>query len=147
MANPLAALGIVAGLIAGFLIYRRKKKWLFAIMGALLTFLAVGTPFHCIIVSAAGGILINKLLYKWVKKNWLAFFISLLGIFLIALVLSETGKLYILIKAAGPMGLGEALAKGIGMGIMYALFVLSGIASYIIASLGTSIHRGVKRKA
>lgn len=36
MANPVAALGIVARLIAGYLLYRRRDSWLRAVMGAVL---------------------------------------------------------------------------------------------------------------
>ncbi len=36
MANPVAALGIVAGLITGYLRYRRRDSWLRAVMGAVL---------------------------------------------------------------------------------------------------------------
>ncbi len=146
MANPLAAIGIVVGIIVGFLIYRRKRKWWLGVIGFFVTLLAIATALHCIIVSAAAGIWINGLLYKWIKKNWAAFFISLLGIFLIALILSGTGKLYIQMKVEGPFGLGEGLAIGIGMAIMLGLFILSGIASYVLASLGTSIHRGIKKR-
>jgi len=146
MANPLFALGIVIGLVVGILIWRRKKKLLYGIIGFFVALLAVGTPLHCIIVPAVAGIWINKLLYKRIKRNWTSFLISLLGIFLIVLVLSGTGKLYIPIKAEGPMGLGEALAKGIGMALAYILFILSGIVSYLFASLGVSIYRGIKKK-
>ena len=144
MANPLAAVGIFIGLIVGFLIYRYKKKWWLGAIGFILTLIAIATPFHCIIIPTLLGIYINKLLYKYVKINWASFLISLAGIFLIALILSGTGKLYIQTKAEGPMGLGEAIGTGIAMALAYALFILAGIISYIIATSTTSIQRWIK---
>ena len=52
-------------------------------------------------------------------------------------ILSVTGRLYLTLYAAGPMGLGEALAKGITMGLFFVISILVGSVIYILASGGT----------
>lgn len=141
MANPLAAFGIVTGLIAVFLVYRSRKRWQPVIASSILVFLALGTPLQCVILPAIAGIWVNKRLYRYREINWFAFLVSLPGVIVVATFLSGTGRLYLTLYAAGPMSLGAALGKGITMGLLYLLFVVAGVVSYALASLGTSIWR------
>lgn len=146
MANPLVAFGIIFGIIAGLLAYKYKKKWWLVIVIAVVTFLGVGTPAHFAIVPALIGVLINKLLYKYIKINWVSLLVSLPGVFLIVGILAGTGKLYLKLSHSGPVGIGEAIGIGVAMGIAYALFILMGIISYVIATLVTSICRWIKNR-
>ena len=45
-ANPIPALGVLAGLAAGAIVYVREKTLRGAAVAAAVGFLAVGTPLH-----------------------------------------------------------------------------------------------------
>ena len=49
MADPMLALGIIAGLGAGFLMYRRDVSWTRTFGVAVYFFLMLGTPFFFIL--------------------------------------------------------------------------------------------------
>ncbi len=83
----------------------------------------------------------NKRLYCYQESNRFAFLASLPSVIGVYATLSVTGKLYLTLYAAGPMGLGAALAKGIAMGLLYAFAILGGSVIYILASGGASLWR------
>jgi hypothetical protein len=109
------------------------------VIGAVFAFLTVGTPLHFLILHVAAGIWVNRRLYCYRESNRLAFLASLPGVIGIYAILSVTGRLYLTIYAAGPMGLGAALAKGIAMGLFFA--ILDSSVVYILASEGASLWR------
>ena len=97
-----------------------------------------------IIISIALGYFVHKLFHKWVKRNWLAFLLSLLGIFPLIFILVGIGRLLILRPITGPVGLGEALGIGIAMALFFALFIAFGIIIYLATII--SIYHWVKKK-
>lgn len=141
MADFILLLGIAVGLAAAFFAYRKKKKIWLALMWFVIGMLGIGTVAHCLIVPALLAVFANKLLFKWLRKNWAAFLVSLLGVFLVIFLLSKTGWLYLTLQVEGPVGLGEALGAGIAMGLGFIFFILAGILSYFAATSVTSILR------
>lgn len=146
MSLLLIALGIIFGIIAAAFAYWKTRKIYLALLWLVLVFLAIGTFLHCIILPVIAGIYFNKWLYKHLKKNWLAFLVSLLGLVLIALLLAQTGKLYVPMKVEGSAGIGGALAKGIGLALLYLLFIIAGLASYAVAIIFIFVYRVVKKR-
>jgi len=80
------------------------------------------------------GIGINVFLYKIFKKNLFAFLLSLLGIPIVGEILK--GIINSMLPK-GPMGVGSALAGGIGA----AIAIIMGVICYTIASLGICVYR------
>lgn len=108
--------------------------------------LAVIGFFLGLIASIVSGYFVHKFLYHHLKKNWLAFLLSLPGLLPLGLLLSGLGKLLIVRTVSGPMGLGEALGAGIGMAIFYVLFILTGLALYLITLITVTTYHWVKKK-
>ena len=140
-ANPAVALGVLSGLAAGAFIYRREKSVRRAAVAAVIAFLALGTPLHFIIVPAFAGYHANKLVYRYIDRNWSSFLVSLLGLPVLFAVLQATGRLYVTLSAPGPLDLGGVIAVGIGMGLLFALLIIAGTASYALSSLFASFRR------
>ncbi len=140
-ANPAVALGIVSGLAAGAFIYVREKSPKKAALAAVTAFLALGTPLHFIVVPVFAGYHVNNLLHRYIDRNWATFLVSLLGLPVLFGVLQATGRLYVTLSAPGPLDLGGALAVGVGMGLLFALFIVAGTVSYALSSLFASFRR------
>ena len=140
-ANPAVALGIVSGLATGAFIYVREKSPKRAALVAVTAFLALGTPLHFIIVPVFAGDYANKLIYRYLDRNWASFLVSLLGLPLLFAALQATGRLYVTLSLPGPLDLGGALAVGIGMGLLFALLIVAGTVSYALSSLFASFRR------
>ena len=100
--------------------------------------------FLSISISILFGFFIHKLLYKWLKRNWLAFLLSLLGILPLIMILSGICRLLILRPVSGPVGLGEALGIGIGMAIACILFILLGLILYLATLIVVTIYCWIK---
>lgn len=98
------------------------------------------------IASIVSGFFVHRFLYHKLKKNWLAFLISLLGLIPLGLLLSILGKLLILRTIPGPMGLGEGLGAGIGMAIIFSLFIFIGLALYITTVIIMTVYHWIKKK-
>lgn len=140
-ANPAVALGIVSGLAAGAFIYVREKSPKKAALAAVTAFLALGTPLHFIVVPVFAGYHVNNLLHRYIDRNWASFLVSLLGLPVLFGVLQATGGLYVTLSVPGPLDLGGALAVGVGMGLLFALFIVAGTVSYALSSLFASFRR------
>jgi hypothetical protein len=140
-ANPAVALGILSGLAAGAFNYIRQKSVKRAALTAVIAFLALGTPLHFIIVLVFAGYHANKLLHRYLDRNWSSFIVSLLGLPVLFGVLQATGRLYVTLSVPGPLDLGGALAVGITMGLLYALLIVAGSVSYVLSSLYASYRR------
>jgi len=98
------------------------------------------------IASIVSGFFVHKFLYHHLKKNWLAFLLSLLGMIPLGFLLSILGKLLILKTISGPSDLGGALAIGIGMALFYIFFIIIGLALYLITVIILTIYHWVKKK-
>jgi hypothetical protein len=140
-ANPILAVGVAAGLIWGSYTYYKSRKARLSLLQAVIVALALGTPLYFVLVPVALGAALNGLAYRYLKRNWISFFASLLGLPPLFGLLQATGGLFVSLTRAGPMNLGQALAVGIGIGIMYALLILAGIGSYVLSSLYASFRR------
>jgi hypothetical protein len=140
-ANPAVALGIVSGLAVGAFIYVREKSPKKAALAAVTAFLALGTPIHFIIVPVFAGYHANKLIHRYIDRNWASFLVSLLGLPILFAVLQATGRLYVTLSVPEPLDLGGALAVGIGMGLLFALLIVAGAVSYALSSLFASLRR------
>jgi hypothetical protein len=139
--HPILALGVLAGLAAGAIVYFREKRLKGAAIAATIGFLAVGTPLHFIILPVLAGYHINNLLNRRLDRNWAAFLVSLIGLPVIFVFLQATGRLYLALSAPGPLDLGGALAVAATLGVLYAALVVAGTASYLLASLYASFRR------
>lgn len=95
--------------------------------------------------SIVSGYFVHSFLYHHLKKNWLAFLLSLLGTFPLAFILSILGRLLIIKNVSGPAGIGEALGAGIGMAIIYMIFILAGLALYLITVIAMTIYHWIKK--
>jgi hypothetical protein len=137
----ITVIGIIAGFIGFFYYLKSTGKTQDALKVGIFTILGLGTPLHCVIVPSIVGVTINRIIYSRTNRNLFSFFISLIGVLPITAIMSATGKLYLVLLRPGPMGFGEAFAAGIGMGLMYALFIVIGGVVYILSSLGISIQR------
>ncbi len=140
-ANPAVALGILSGLVAGAYLYHRERSVQRAALAAVTAFLALGTPLHFIIVPVFAGYHANKLVYRYIDRNWTSFLVSLLGLPILFAVLQATGRLYVTLSVPEPLDLGGALAVGIGMGLLFALLIVAGTVSYALSSLFASFRR------
>lgn len=140
-ANQILALGVLAGLAAGAIVYAREKRTKGALFAAVAGFLAVGTPLHFIIVPVLAGYHANRLLYRRLDRNWAAFLASLMGLPVVFGVLQATGRLYLALSVTEPLDLGGALAVGATLGVLYAVLIVAGTASYVLASLYASFRR------
>lgn len=137
----ITVVGIIGGFIGFFFYLRNTGKTHDALKVGILTILGLGTPLHCIIVPSIVGVTMNRIIYSRTNRNLFSFFASLVGVVPITAIMSVTVKLYLVLLRTGPMGFGEAFAAGIGMGLMYALFIaISGVV-YILSSFGISIQR------
>lgn len=96
--------------------------------------------------SVVSGYFVHKFLYHKLRKNWLAFLISLLGVFPLAFVLVALGQLLIIRQVPGPMGLGEVIGLGIGIAVFYMIFLSAGLALYLITVIISTIYHWVKKK-
>ena len=140
-ANPILAFGLAAGLIWGAYTYYKSRKAGRSLLQAILVALTLGTPLYFLLVPVALGVALNGLAYRYLKRNWTSFLVSLLGLPPLFGLLQATGGLFVSLTRAGPMNLGQALAVGIGIGIMYALLIVAGAVSYVLSSLYTSFRR------
>lgn len=140
-ANQILALGVLAGLAVGAIVYAREKRLKAAAVAAVTGFLAVGTPLHFIIVPVLTGYHANRFLHRCLERNWAAFLASLIGLPIVFGVLQATGRLYLALSVTGPLDLGGALAVGATLGVLYAVLIVAGTASYVLASLYASFRR------
>ncbi len=140
-ANQILALGVLAGLAAGATVYAREKRLKGAAFAAVTGFLAAGTPLHFIIVPVLAGYHANRLLHRRLDRNWGAFLVSLIGLPVVFGVLQATGRLYLALSVTEPLDLGGALAVGATLGVLYAVLIVAGTASYVLASLYASFRR------
>lgn len=108
--------------------------------------LAIIGFFLGLIASVVSGYFVHTFLYHKLKKNWLAFLLSLLGTFPLAFILVVLGKLLILKPIPGPVGIGEALGAGIGMALFYGLFIAAGLSLYLITLIISTIYHWIKKK-
>lgn len=99
-----------------------------------------------IIIPVVSGFFLHKFLYDRWKKNWLAFLISLLGIFPLLGILAMLGKILFLRTIPGPTSLGEGLGAGIGMALVYSLLIFMGLVLYLLTLIIISIYYKVKKK-
>jgi TRAP-type C4-dicarboxylate transport system permease small subunit len=140
-ANPVLAMGVAAGLVWGAYSYYESRKVGRSLLQAIIVALALGTPLYFVLVPVALGAALNGLAYRYIKRNWTSFLASLLGLPPLFGILQATGGLFVSLTRAGPMNLGQALAVGIGIGIMYALLIVAGALSYVLSSLYVSFRR------
>ncbi len=140
-ANPVLAIGVAAGLVWGAYSYYKSRKAWRSLLQAIIVALALGTPLYFVLVPIAAGAALNGLAYRYIRRNWVSFLASLLGLPPLFGLLQATGGLFVSLTRAGPMNLGQALAVGIGIGIMYAFLILTGVGSYVLSSLYTSLRR------
>lgn len=108
--------------------------------------LAAISFFLGLIASVVSAYFVHNFLYHHLKKNWLAFLLSLLGLIPLAFLLSILGKLLILRMIPGPMSLGEGLGAGIGMALIYGLFIMVGLALYILTIIVMTVYHWTKKK-
>ncbi len=139
--HPILALGVLAGLAAGAIVYARGRSLKGAAYAAVAGFLAVGTPLHFIIVPVLAGYHANTLLNRRLGRNWASFLVSLIGIPVVFGVLQASGRLYLALSVPGPLDLGGALAVGATLGVLYAVLIFVGTALYLFASLYASFKR------
>lgn len=96
--------------------------------------------------SVVSGYFVHNFLYHKLRKNWLAFLLSLLGVFPLALILVALGQLLIIKPVPGPMGLGEIIGLGIGIAVFYGIFISAGLALYLITVIISTLYHWVKKK-
>lgn len=99
-----------------------------------------------LIASIVSGYFVHSFLYHHLKKNWLAFLISLLGMLPLAFLLTVIGRLLILQPTQGPVGIGEALGIGIGMAIFFGIFIAAGLALYLITVIVMTVYHWIKKR-
>ncbi len=108
--------------------------------------LAIIGFFLGLVASVVSGYFVHKFLYHKLRKNWLAFLLSLLGVFPLALILIVIGQILIIRPVPGPMGLGEAIGGGIGIAVFYGIFLSAGSALYLITIIISAVYLWVKKK-
>lgn len=108
--------------------------------------LAAISFFLGLIASIVSGYFVHNFLYHKLRKNWLAFLLSLLGVFPLAFILVVLGKLLIIKTVSGPVGLGEAIGVGIGMALFYGIFIFVGLALYLITLIISTLYHWIKKK-
>ena len=96
--------------------------------------------------SVASGYFAHSFLYHKLKKNWLAFLLSLLGLIPLGFLLIILGRLLIIRPVAGPVGLGEAIGIGIGIAVFYMIFLSAGLGLYLITLLIMTVYHWAKKK-
>jgi len=99
-----------------------------------------------LIVSIVSGYFVHKFLYHKLRKNWLAFLLSLLGLIPLAFLLVVLGQLLIIRPVPGPMSLGEVIGVSIGIAVFYGIFLSVGLALYLITVIISTVYHGVKKK-
>lgn len=99
-----------------------------------------------LLASIVSGYFVHGFLYHHLKKNWLAFLLSLPGMLPLAFLLTTIGKLLILQPVQGPVGIGEALGAGIGMALFFGIFIAAGLTLYLITIIIMTIYHWVKKK-
>jgi len=102
---------------------------------ALILFLLLAS----VVGSAFAGVFVHKSLYRRLSRKWLAFLVSLLGIFPLGSLLAAIGKALIARPVPGPLNFGQALGTGIAMGLMLVFFVAFGVMAYIVALIVAAI--------
>jgi hypothetical protein len=140
-ANQILAMGVLTGLAAGAIVYAREKRTKGALFAAVAGLLAMGTPLHFIVVPVLAGYHANRLLHRRLDRNWAAFLVSLIGLPVVFGVLQATGRLYLALSVTEPLDLGGALVVGATLGVLYAVLIVAGTASYVLASLCASFRR------
>lgn len=108
--------------------------------------LATISFFLGLILSVVLGYFVHRFLHRKLRKNWLAFLLSLLGVFPLAFFLVLLGKFLIIRPVHGPMGLGETIGVGIGIAVFYGIFISAGLALYLITIIISTVYRCVKKK-
>lgn len=146
MADPMIVIGLIIGIVIGIIYYWFKRNWKQSLLYVLVIFLGVGTLLHFIIAPIIIAVLINRLLHRYIKKNWVIFLLSVPGVILVLGLLSSTINLYIVTSISGPMSLGEALGRGIGMGLMFIILIIAGLIVYLITIVTLLIIDLKKRK-
>ena len=101
----------------------------------------------CLPLAVFAGIYVNRFSIRRYKKSWQQVLVVVLGFVAVMTVMDVLAKLTILQPKPGPYGLGEGLAVGIGMGLMYALLMILGALLYILSTVGTSVIRVIRRKS
>jgi hypothetical protein len=140
-ANPILALGIVAGLLWGVASYVRGRNVKRSTLSAALVGLALGTPLHFLMVPAYAGWAVNQQLHRLLNRNWASFLVSLVGVPVFFGLLQVTGKIMAESYIAGTVGLGETVVISLGWGLIIAVLILAGCALYVVASFAASLRR------
>ena len=140
-ANPILALGIVAGLLWGVASYIRGRDVKRSILSAVLVRLALGTPLQFLLVPGYAGWAVNQQLHRLLNRNWASFLVSLVGVPVLFGLLQATGKIMAESYIAGTVGLGETIVISLGWGLIIAVLILAGCALYAVASFAASFRR------
>jgi hypothetical protein len=140
-ANPILALGIVAGLLWGVASYIRGRDVKRSILSAVLVRLALGTPLQFLLVPGYAGWAVNQQLHRLLNRNWASFLVSLVGVPVLFGLLQATGKIMAESYIAGTVGLGETVVISLGWGLIIAVLILAGCALYAVASFAASFRR------
>ena len=98
------------------------------------------------IIGIPAGIYFNKWLFKLFKKNWLAFLVSLLGVFVVAPIFFIIAKMILLGIPTEGLNFGQALGMAFGIVIIIVFLVSLTCLVYVVSSLVTSIVRWRKNK-
>jgi len=140
-ANPILAIGIVAGLLWGVASYVRGRDVKRSVLSAVLVGLALGTPLHFLLVPGFAGWAVNQQLHRLLNRNWASFLASLVGVPVFFGLLQVTGKIMAESYTAGTVGLGETVVISLGWGLIIAVLILVGCALYAVASFLASYRR------
>jgi hypothetical protein len=140
-ANPILAVGVVAGLLWGVASYVRGRDVKRSMLSAALVGLALGTPLHFLLVPGYAGWAVNQWLHRLLNRNWASFLVSLAGVPVFFGLLQVTGKIMAGSYTAGTVGLGETIVISLGWGLIMAVLILAGCALYAVSSFAASYRR------
>lgn len=105
-----------------------------------------GLVIVALLLGIAAGISLNYCLNKYIKQLWLKILLFLGGTFLLGLILSGLGKLFILRTIPSAGNIGAAIGAGIGMALGYVFFIIIGLILFILSFAITSLVRYFRKK-
>lgn len=140
-ANPVLAFGVATGLLWGVVSYYRDRDLRRSLLSAIIVGLALGTPLHFLLVPGYAGWTANQQIHRRLNRNWTSFLLSLVGVPVFFGLLQATGKLMAESYSSGTVGGGETIVIALGWGLILALLILAGCATYAVTSFAASFRR------
>ncbi|MDD4878325.1 MAG: hypothetical protein PHO02_04800 [Candidatus Nanoarchaeia archaeon] len=143
METIISVIGITLAAIISVIYYIKKKKAFLAILWLVILSIGLGTPLLYFVMPPVIAVAANRWLYQKLKRNWLAFLLSLPGILPVAGLLVWAIPYYIPVNS-DTIGLG-ALVAGLGMIIIYVYLIIASIILYFLSTFIYLIVRWVRK--